>query len=190
VKQLAVAPAGGIGFTVSAGESLRIVDVGGGQVADLVVFAAGDHGEWFSGGRTLDYNGSLCPAPGQALYSNRSRAMLMVESDDVGVHDMLHPACSREMYRIQYGWMDAPNCLDNLVSSLAPWSIGADAIPAPFNVFMHVVIGDEGDLEVRPPPSQPGDGITFRAGFDLIAAVSSCPAPSCRGDGRIVIEVG
>jgi len=44
--------------------------------------------------------------------------MLTIRSDAVGRHDMFYAACRREMYALQHGQEDHPNCHDNLSQAL------------------------------------------------------------------------
>lgn len=63
----------GTGFVLLAGQTLTVIDPSGGQVSDLFAFAAADHGEWLSSGRTIDYRNGIYVSAGDVLYSNRSR---------------------------------------------------------------------------------------------------------------------
>src|SRR5687767_11167436 len=112
-----VAAAGGVGLRLGRGERLRIVDTEGGQTGDLVAYAA-DGAERLSNGRTFDYNGKIRLSSGDVLWSDRSNPMLTILLDEAGRHDMLYGACSREMYRLQHGKADHPNCHDNLSAAL------------------------------------------------------------------------
>jgi uncharacterized protein YcgI (DUF1989 family) len=173
---------------LAAGQLLRVIDVDGGQVADLTAFRRGDVGEWLSNGRSFDHEGTLRFTAGHRLRSNRSAPMLEIVADDVGRHDFLYTPCSPEMYRLQYGIEgEHPNCLHNLRAALAEAGHEPAEIPTPFNVFMNVEVGGDGALTVRPPRSKAGDAITFRAGMDLIVALSACPAGTCNGGTRTAI---
>ena len=162
------------------GEVLRIVDIEGGQVADLTAFRYEDCSEWLSNGRSFDYGGTLLFTTGSILYSNKSNPMLSIIEDDVGRHDFLYTACSQEMYRIQYDVTGYHvNCMDNLRKALAEAGQEPEEIPTPFNIFMNVKIQPDGSLEVHPPLSKPGDSIVFRAEMELMIAVSACPSYGC-----------
>ena len=50
----------GHAFLIKSDQHLRIIDPDGGQVADLVAFAAGDKREWLSSGRADEFDQSLC----------------------------------------------------------------------------------------------------------------------------------
>jgi uncharacterized protein YcgI (DUF1989 family) len=95
-----------------------------------------------SNGRTFDYGETLRLSTGSVLYSRRSRPLLRIVADDVGVHDFLYAPCSQEMYEIGYGATSPhPNCLDNLTHSLARFAVPAATVTIAFNVFMRVDIG-------------------------------------------------
>ena len=169
----------GRAFEVAAGQSLRVVDAEGGQVADLVAFARSDPEEWLSNGRSFHYNESIYMVAGSTLYSNKSHPMLTILEDSVGRHDFLYTPCSAEVFERNYGLKGHPNCLDNLTSALVPYDVSQSLITTPFNVFMNVGISDAGRLEILPALSEAGDSVTFRAEMDLTVAVSACSGKIC-----------
>ncbi len=179
----------GRAFEVAAGQLLRVVDAEGGQVADLVAFAANDPGEWLSNGRSFHYNESIYMVAGSTLYSNKSHPMLAIVEDGVGRHDFLYTPCSAEVFERNYGLKGHPNCLDNLTSALASYNIPQSLITTPFNVFMNVGISNDGRLTILPALSGPGDSITFRAEMDLIVAVSACSGKVCNVGPPTPIDV-
>ena len=104
--------------------------------------------------------------------------------DDCGTHDFLLAPCSRDTWRLCYGGDhdDVPGCFGNLAAALAPFGIEPDAIPTAFNVFMHVEVGADGRLAVRPPRSRPGAVFAVRAEERLIVGLTACSAEqSCNG---------
>ncbi|MFN2509768.1 MAG: DUF1989 domain-containing protein, partial [Chthoniobacterales bacterium] len=48
-------PQTGTAFELKAGQTLRVIDIEGEQVADLAAFARADISEWLSSGRSMDY---------------------------------------------------------------------------------------------------------------------------------------
>ena len=54
--QYHIAPQTGVAFTVQKGQIIRVIDVDGEQVADLVCFARQNTEEYLSSGRSIDYN--------------------------------------------------------------------------------------------------------------------------------------
>jgi uncharacterized protein YcgI (DUF1989 family) len=168
----------GTAFVLEQGETLTIVDPEGEQVADLVAFAADDPREALSNGRTFDYEQTIALTAGNRLWSNRSRPLLTIVRDDVGVHDFLLTPCSRDTWRLCYGGdhEDGPGCHGNLASALRPFGIAADAIPTTFNVFMRVELDPSGRLHVLPPRSRAGDAFALRADERLIVGLTACSA--------------
>ena len=170
-------PQTGTAFEMTKGDVLRVTDLEGEQVADLVSFNGADRREWLSSGRTIDYANSIYVTKGHLLYSNRSQPMFTVLEDDVGRHDFLLTPCSRETFRIIYkDEKPHPSCFENLHTHLARFGIGPDDIPTTLNLFMNVEIGPDGALSIKPPRSRAGDSITLRAEMDLIVGLTACSA--------------
>lgn len=189
-KQYHLPPQTGLAFTVKKGEVIRIIDTDGEQVSDLVCFAQNDSSEYFSSGRTVDYNNRLFLTEGHMLYSNRSRPMLRITADHAGKHSCLYAPCSQEMFEISYGATEPhPNCLDNLNMNLAAYEVNADHIAAPFNIFLNVSISENGELGILPPRTKAGDFIELRAEMDLIVGITACSAGACNNYHCTAIDV-
>ena len=54
---------------------------------------------------------------------------------------------------------------------------------------MNVIIGPSGRLEIKPPVSRAGQGMTFAAERDVLIAVTSCAAPGANAGGARPIRV-
>ena len=182
-EPVAIPPRSGAAFRLQAGERLTVIDPEGRQVADLLAYAAADVAEVLSSGRTLDYAETIRLTTGHNLYSNRSRPMLEIVADTVGVHDFLLTPCSEDTFRHFYPELPVHRgCFGNLAAALAPYGIGPDQIPIAFNCFMNVPVdGATGRLQVLPPLSRAGDRIEFRAAMDLIVGLTACSAPASNG---------
>jgi uncharacterized protein len=190
VKQFRIEPQTGAAFTVARGQTLRIIDVAGEQVADLFCFSDGDIEERLSSGHTTDYNGKLFLSTGDTLYSNRSNPMFTIAADQVGRHIMLYAPCSQMMFESSYGVTDAhPNCLDNLIHNLRSYGARASMITTPFNIFMNVRIDQEGTIMIQSPASKPGDYIDLKAEMDMIVGVTACSAGLCNNFTWTPIDV-
>ncbi|MDQ6931957.1 MAG: urea carboxylase-associated family protein [Candidatus Eremiobacteraeota bacterium] len=168
-------PQTGTAFVLRKGQSLRIIDPQGQQVADLAAFCAGATDEWLSSGRTFDYNQTIYVTSGAILYSNRSNPMFRIGEDRVGRHDFLLTPCSEEMFKL-LGRCDGPHpsCLENLTSALQPFGITSDRIPTTFNVFMNVEVSSSGSLSVGKPQSRAGDFVDLEALCELIVGLTAC----------------
>jgi uncharacterized protein len=170
-------PQTGTAFELRAGKQLRVIDLDGEQVADLIAFSRADKSEWLSSGRTIDYANRIYLTTGDVLYSNRSRPMLTIVEDKVGRHDFLLTPCSPETFEIIYKNTQAhPSCFANLTSNLALFGIAPDSIPTTFNIFMNVEIDSAGALKILPPRSKAGDSILLQAEMDLIIGLTACSA--------------
>jgi uncharacterized protein YcgI (DUF1989 family) len=170
-------PQTGTAFELAKGQSLRVIDLKGEQVADLIAFNAADKNEWLSSGRSIDYASRIYLTSGDILYSNRSRPMFTILQDDVGRHDFLLTPCSPETFAIIYRQKGYhPSCFENLATHLAPFGIAPGSIPITFNIFMNVEIDAAGKMSILPPRSTAGDTITLRAEMDLIVGLTACSA--------------
>lgn len=178
-----IEPRSGTAFELREGQSLHVVDLEGGQVADLLAFNRADPPEALSNGRTFDYEETIKLTVGNTLWSNRSNPMLDIVRDDVGMHDFLLTPCSKATFRHFYP--DKPvhrGCFGNLAAALEPYGIGEDDIPCAFNVFMNVPVdGESGRLSVEPPVSNAGDTLVLRARMDLVIGLTACSAYASNG---------
>lgn len=173
-----IPPRSGVSFILKKGERLRIIDIQGEQVSDLVCYNLSDEAEYLSSGRTMDYAETIFLTKGHSFYSNRSNIMFDIIEDTVGRHDFLLTPCSADTFRIIYGHKEPhQGCFGNLCDALKPYGIKPDDIPVSFNIFMHVAIDNEsGKIEVLPPKSKSGDHILIAAKMDLIVGLTACSA--------------
>ena len=181
----------GTAFRLSEGQILTVIDPRGMQVADLLAFNADDLDEVISSGRTLDYAETIRLTTGHSLYSNRSRVMLEIVADTVGVHDFLLTPCSYDTFH--HFDPDLPahrGCFGNLVAALEPYGVAPDRIPIAFTCFMNVPVDAGGRLSVLPPVSKAGDHIAFRAAMDLVIGLTACSAPASNGGSFKPIHYG
>jgi uncharacterized protein len=170
-------PQTGTAFEMQKDQLLRVTDLEGEQVADLIAFNKTDRREWLSSGRTIDYANSIYLTKGHILYSNRSRPMFRIIEDDVGRHDFLLTPCSPDTFRIIYNNESShPSCFENLSTHLARFGVAPDNIPTTLNLFMNVEIAPDGTLSILPPRSRAGDSVLLRAEMDLIVGLAACSA--------------
>lgn len=171
-------PRSGTSFELKKGQKLKILDIKGEQVADLICYNQSDKREYLSPGRTMDYAETIFLTSGHEFYSNRSNVMFRIIEDTVGRHDFLLTPCSADTFRIIYGHQHPHRgCFGNLCEALAPYDIAPDEIGATFNVFMNVAVdGTSGKIDVLPPKSKSGDHITIEATMDLVIGLTACSA--------------
>jgi uncharacterized protein len=183
IEQTEIAPRTGTAFTLAVGEVLTVWDPQGGQVSDLLAFAADDIREVISNGRTFDYEETVRLTTGNRLWSNRSNVLLEIIEDTVGRHDFLLTPCSEATFRHFYPTKPVHRgCFGNLAAALAPYGIDQDAIPVAFNLFMNVPVdGETGRLAVRPPLSQAGDYVRLKAMRGCVIGLTACAAYDSNG---------
>ena len=141
---------------------------------------AGDPDEFLSTGVTIDCNDSLRLRVGDRIYSNRYTPMFRVLSDDVGVHDLLHPCCRPEMYDFFYGnGAGHPNCHDTINACLQ----SRRPIIHPVNLFMNTQVAADGSCKVAAPLSKAGDTVVLLAEADVRLGVAACSVSesACNG---------
>ena len=173
-----IPPRTGTAFILKKGQQLRVVDIEGEQVSDLICYNLHDKAEYLSSGRTIDYAETIHLTTGHPFYSNRSNIMFQLIEDTVGQHDFLLTPCSADTFRIIYGHQQPHcGCLGNLAKALKGYGITADAIPVTFNVFMNVALdSNSGKLSVLPPKSKAGDYIIIESAMDLLVGLTACSA--------------
>ena len=154
---------------------IEVVNTFGSQVVDTWAFAVTDPTEHMSMAHTRSVNSRWRVGQGTVFVSNRRRPMLsLVEDMSPGVHDILLPACSPEIYRELgcTGWH--ASCEENLHAALARADLAVSFTPAPLNLFMNVPLLSSGALDRQPPSSRPGDRVVLRAEMTLWLVFSAC----------------
>ena len=120
IREETVPPAGHFAAEIKKNQVLRIVDVEGQQVADLVCFKLDNLQERLSVMNTISLNRQVFPRIGYLLFSDEASPLMTIVDDTCGVHDMLAGACSRFTNERRYGVTDTGNCRDNLAEALKP----------------------------------------------------------------------
>jgi len=172
----------GDSFTLKKGQYLKVIDIKGEQVSDLVVFDAENHHEKLSAGKSMDFEESILLTTGNYLWSNLGNKLLRIIEDTNGRNDFLLAPCSQETFEIMYGIKDFhPSCFNNLMNALKRFDIPHYDIPTAFNVFMNVQFDQNGKISVLPPTSKAGDYVIFQAERDLVGALTACSASDSNG---------
>ena len=179
---------------VEAGRSFRVVDLEGGQVADLFAFCLDDLDEHLSAEHTRAQLFRLFPPVGESFVSNRRRPILLFEADtSPGFHDMLFAACDAARYAGLGVSGDHASCAVNLQTALAGLGFGPVPVPQPVNLFENILPRPDGTLDWRAPATKPGDHVQLRAARDCLLVVSACPydlgSPSPAVPGPLAIDL-
>jgi uncharacterized protein YcgI (DUF1989 family) len=175
-SRIPIAAQEGRAVRVDAGRSFRIVDVNGGQVADLFAFALDDPSEHLSAEHTRAQLFRMFPAIGESFMTNRRRPILAFEADtSPGVHDMLFAACDAARYEGLGAGADHASCADNLRAAVNSAGFGPVGSPQPVNLFEDTSVRSDGSLRWRPARTKPGDYVQMRAERACLVVVSACP---------------
>ena len=161
---------------VDKGACIRVVNTHGQQVVDTWAFNRDDLTEFMSMEHCRANLGRILPRVGDAMCTNRRRAILTIVADDSGgIHDTLIAACDRYRYELLGCKGHHDNCTENLATSLSELGLRTTRTPSPWNLFMNIPVSSDGSVEFLPPVSSPGSGITLRAEMDLVVVFSACP---------------
>lgn len=175
-RSIRIPPGEGRAVTLRVGSRFAVVDLQGGQVGDLFAFASQDTFEFASASHTRSILGRLFPRPGEAIYANLRRPILLLEQDtSPGRHDTLYAACDPRRYEMLGVSGPHRSCSINLEEAMVDYGGLKVPTPQPFNLFMDVALDAEGVTEVRTATSQPGDRLVFRTLGEVVVVLSSCP---------------
>jgi urea carboxylase-associated protein 1 len=172
-----VAPRAPWSAVVAAGQVLTIVDVGGNQSADCLIFDAADHDERYSVPDTLAWQGNAYVREGTVLRSNEGRPLMTVVGNEVARQDTIGGACGKESNTLRYGHHTAfqHGCRENFLAEAARHGMGARDLVSNLNWFMNVPVEEDGSLGIVDGISAPGKRVAVRAERDVLVLVSNCP---------------
>ena len=150
-----------------AGHVLRIVDLGGNQAVDCLLYNADDTAERYSAADTIAAQGNIFLVTGTVLRSNEGDPMMTIVDSTCAYHDTIGGACSRESNTLRYGHHTRHQhaCVENFLAEGARHGLGKRDLVANINWFMNVPVGADGTLGIVDGISAPGP-VRRRAGRD------------------------
>ena len=162
---------------VPAGRTLRIVDVGGNQAVDCILYDAADHAHRYSAPDTIAAQRNIFLVEGSQLLSNEGVPMMTITETSCAYHDTIGGACSRESNTLRYGHHTAHQhaCVDNFLDVGTRWGLGKRDLVSNINWFMNVPVGEDGTLGIVDGISAPGLTVDLRAEIDVLVLISNCP---------------
>ena len=168
-------PRGRIAREIERGQVMRVVDLEGRQVGDLIAFNRANLAEKFWISNTVRLNGTVFVTTGHVLYSELSNPMFTILADSCGRHDLLAGSCNAEIDKVRYGVDAHYGCVENFLAALAPYGIERKDIPMSVNFFMNCPVDASGAWTIATPVSEAGDYVDLRAEMDCVVALSNCP---------------
>jgi urea carboxylase-associated protein 1 len=163
------------------GQSLQIIDLHGNQAVDTLFYAVeGDRVDpsgRYSAQATITAQRNIFLTTGSVLRAADGRALVTIVADEVGNHDTIAGACSKESNTLRYGHHTVHQhaCAENFLAEAAKWGMGKRDIVSNINFFMNVPVEADGTLGIVDGLSAPGKSVTVRADTDTLVLVSNCP---------------
>lgn len=173
-ESVVVPPQSGVVVRVPQGAALRTTDLEGQQVSDMfAVFA--DLSDFLAARTSRAACWRTFPQVGDAFVSVNYRPMFLFEEDDSpGVHDLLAPPCSAEMYRLLGASGDHPSCSDNFRKAAHSVGWNPQIVPDPVDWFQNTPVDQKGWISAGTALTKPGDSVTLRALADMFVVVTAC----------------
>lgn len=179
IIQMQVVAAKGAGaFEVQRGQVIRVVDVEGRQVPDVLVYDRHDLRRQISVRYSLSMNFKQQLTSGDILFDLNCEPIVTIVADTVGQHWWGGAFCSEELRHFWTGEWGLKGCRDNFAMALAPYGIARDDIRdgGCLNFFMNMGGGGiDGSKSMGAPFSAAGDYVDLRAERDVLVAISACP---------------
>jgi len=162
---------------VRAGHVLTIVDVGGNQAGDCLMYNLHDTDERYSAPDTITWSGNVYVDTGTVLRSNIGNPLMTVVGNEVDRQDTIGGACSKESNSLRYGHHTVHEhaCRENFLAEASRHGMGPRDLVSNLNWFMNVPIEADGTLGIVDGMSGPGRRVAVRAEMDVLVLVSNCP---------------
>lgn len=157
-------------------EMMRIVDLEGKQAVDFLCWNANDYGDRYAAADTIKINETgIFLAKGTTLFSVGLTPLLTIVEDSCGFHDTIGGCCSAALNKFRYDVDHQTGCRENFLAEMAKYGMGKRDMAANVNFFMYVPVGKDGEMDMGPSISKPGDFVDLQAETDVLAIISNCP---------------
>jgi urea carboxylase-associated protein 1 len=162
---------------VRSGQTLRIIDLGGNQAVDCLLYNADYPTERYSASDTIAAQRNIFLVEGSQLLSNEGAPMMTITATSCAYHDTIGGACSRESNTLRYGHHTAHQhaCVDNFLDEGMRRGLTKRDLVPNINWFMNVPVGADGTLGIVDGISAPGLSVDVRAEMDVLVLISNCP---------------
>ena len=162
---------------VPAGHELTIIDLEGNQAVDCLLYDAHDTTIRYSAAATISAARNVYLVTGSVLRAGDGEPLMTLVRDDVGRHDTIGGACSKESNSLRYGHHTVHEhaCVENFLAEGARWGLDKRDLVSNINWYMNVPVEQDGALGIVDGLSSPGLTLTLRAERDVLVLVSNCP---------------
>jgi uncharacterized protein YcgI (DUF1989 family) len=184
-ERFLIPPYNGRGFIVKQGQTFRVIDEEGPQVADVMFWNAHDKTEFLSVARTWLMEGVFVRVFTR-LWSDvpRFRPMAVCIEETVDTtkpdgdycHHFVKTHCCPEVMEARLGKAGLNACHLNLLQAIESFGLKEADMHDNINVHQKVRLDVRTGKSISArTASEPGDYIEFYANIDLLVAVSVCP---------------
>jgi urea carboxylase-associated protein 1 len=162
---------------LSSGDTLTIVDLGGNQAVDCLLYAASNTRQRYSAQATIAEQGNIFLTTGTVLRTFEGDPLAKVVTDTCGRHDTIGGACSKESNTLRYGYHTGHQhaCVENFLIEGSRWGLSKRDLVSNINWFMNVPVDPDGTLGIVDGISAPGLTLAFEAIVDTLVLISNCP---------------
>ncbi len=177
VKEVIIPAREYLALEIKKGQILRLIDIEGQQVIDVMVFNLNDLEERSSCHSTRAINKTWRITEGHSIYSQKCNKMYTIIDDKVGTNVYGGGFCTEEVNYARYGIRGTRNCRDNFIMAVAPYGLTKRDVQEDGNgTFMMVLQPSlDGTWIIQEPQKKPGRYVDVLAEIDLLVALSNCP---------------
>ncbi|RPG00008.1 MAG: DUF1989 domain-containing protein [Rhodospirillaceae bacterium] len=176
IEDTTIAARAGWSRVLKKGEMMRIIDLNGKQAVDFLCWNADDYDDRYAAADTMKINETgIFLGKDTTLYSVALTPLLTIVEDSCGFHDTIGGCCSADLNKYRYDVDNQSGCRENFLAEMAKFGLGKRDMAANVNFFMYVPVGKDGDMDMGPSISKPGDFVDLRAETDVLAIISNCP---------------
>ena len=162
---------------VQSGDTVTVIDLGGNQAVDCLLFDAADPDRRYSAQATVAAQANIFLTTGSVLRSFDGDPLATVVADTCGRHDTIGGACSKESNTLRYGYHTGQQhaCVENFLIEGSRWGLSKRDLVSNINWFMNVPVDPDGTLGIVDGISAPGLSVSFSAERDILVLISNCP---------------
>jgi urea carboxylase-associated protein 1 len=164
------------------GQRLQIIDLHGNQAVDTLFYGVDaadrpDPALRYCAQATVAAQRNIFLTTGSVLRAGDGTPLVRIVDDEVGNHDTIAGACSKESNTLRYGHHTVHQhaCAENFLAVAIKWGMGKRDLVSNVNFFMNVPVEADGTLGIVDGLSAPGKTITLVAERDTLVLVSNCP---------------
>lgn len=162
---------------VEKGDVVRIVNICGQQVMDVMLYDADNIKNVASMSNTILAGGTNALTTGVTIYAKQGQKLATVGLDTAKMAAADGGYCSDAVNELRYGVEGSPNCKQNLVASMADYGMTPDDLEEGcFTAFLWLTHDEDGTTRLYPSPSKPGDIFELIAERRMIVSASACPS--------------